>query len=333
MRATLCGWAAILVASSMPAPAVAQSNVSKQTQIEAELLMQEIRAAASAGNSARALDLIASYRKTGVSVPPPLTLLEANIAHLSGDNLRSLRSVSEYLAAANREDPQYPGAITLLGRVREPALQQDRQRCMAWRKANPIVFPIVNGTRYQLCEDGPTMFVFAGGEFEYGRTTQCDPASRRCRKSITVPGKMFQTEPFALVGQVSRNCQLFGVCGPENFARQISLLSQRSGLSFTSVSSSQAVYAYHCGAPAMSHNLVRTANATEYSYANGCNLSLPEYIRDPYILILKDEGKYAKIEPYSISFIDSDGGTPTHFMASTPLPRAATPTQAAAVQP
>lgn len=106
----------LLVVVSVAEFASAQSSLSSQQQ--ADLLMLKIEASMADGRAQEALDLINQYRKLGVKVPLPLTLVEGRLAAIEKNFPRSRAALSLYLSDANsRSQPGYATALKLFDEV------------------------------------------------------------------------------------------------------------------------------------------------------------------------------------------------------------------------
>ena len=121
---TLPGWFVLMWLIVGLGAANTSADDSLPVNVRADMLAQEIVAAAKAGNDKQLLDAITRYRvleSQGHRTPPTILFHEAKAAKRTGDLERTKKAIESYLSVADRSDRNYAAALQLYSQVKRAA--------------------------------------------------------------------------------------------------------------------------------------------------------------------------------------------------------------------
>src|SRR3989344_4390424 len=113
---TSAGWLGLICLIISLGADGAGADDSLPVNVRADMLAQEIVAAAKAGNDKQLLDAITRYRaleEQGHRTPPTILFHEAKAAKRTGDIGRAYQAVQSYLKVADRSERNYGEALKL----------------------------------------------------------------------------------------------------------------------------------------------------------------------------------------------------------------------------
>lgn len=183
---------ALIAALLLNAAIFAQSDIPVETQ--AKILNKKISDAYKSKNYQAMISNIEQYRKLGDIFPNNLLFLEAQAAYLSGDSVRALTVLKEYLRTAKKTDPNYDDAIQLYPQLESNAATDSIKAFVA---EIPSQMKLIPGGRFKMGTDFCTGLPPEKDNWKYIRCVNYTQGFNRMQNWLG-PEHLVTVKPFKL---------------------------------------------------------------------------------------------------------------------------------------